>query len=329
MLTAAAAWDMLSQQLYVTSSELTAVIGAIPWMGPSATAMRAAALRYTAWLTATAVQAETTAQQARIAAAAFETARAGIVHPGLVAANRQLLAMLIATNLLGQNAAAIAATEAQYMQMWAQDIAAMSAYQASSQAASQITPFDQPPDPTTPVVNQPTAITPGGVLSSLGNIFSDNSVIGQYLQAFISSGSLFDAPLGLLALFSALWALDSPGSPLLNSINGVAQAEANAHAIIPPMPAPTAIAAVRASVGTATRAGALSAPSQWWAHPPASAPHRSPTVRPIPPEERDMPIPLPLPMPVVRAGTPTKQQRPEPEYGQQTVKFVPRSPAGG
>lgn len=328
MLTAATAWDTLSQQLYATAGEITAAIGAIPWTGPSATTMRAAALRYTAWLTATAAQAETTAQQARIAAAAFEDARAGIVHPALVAANRQLLAMLIATNLLGQNAAAIAATEAQYMQMWAQDIAAMSTYQMSSQTASQITPFDQPPNPTTPVVSQPT-ITSGGVLSSLGNIFSDNSVIGQYLQAVISSGSLFDAPLGLLALFSALWALDSPGSPLLNSINGVAQAEANAHAVIPLMRSPTAIAAVRASVGTATRAGALSAPSQWWAHPPASAPHRSPTVRPIPPEERDMPIPLPLPMPVARAGTPTKQQRPEPEYGQQTVKFVPRSPAGG
>jgi PPE-repeat protein len=37
---------------------------------------------------------------------------------------------LIATNFFGQNTPAIAATEAQYTEMWAQDVAAMAGYNA-------------------------------------------------------------------------------------------------------------------------------------------------------------------------------------------------------
>ncbi len=43
---------------------------------------------------------------------------------------------LIATNLLGHNTPAIAATEAQYVEMWAQDVAAMFGYAASSSPSS-------------------------------------------------------------------------------------------------------------------------------------------------------------------------------------------------
>ena len=46
--------------------------------------------------------------------------------------------------LLGQNTPAIAATEAQYAEMWAQDAAAMYGYAGSSAAASQLTSFIRP-----------------------------------------------------------------------------------------------------------------------------------------------------------------------------------------
>ena len=39
----------------------------------------------------------------------------------MIAANRSLLATLVATNFLGINTPAIAATEAQYAEMWVQD----------------------------------------------------------------------------------------------------------------------------------------------------------------------------------------------------------------
>ena len=55
--------------------------------------------------------------------------------PPVIEANRTLLMTLIATNILGQNTPAIAATEAHYMEMWAQDAAAMYGY-AGLQAAT-------------------------------------------------------------------------------------------------------------------------------------------------------------------------------------------------
>jgi PPE-repeat protein len=72
------------------------------------------------------------------------------VPPPVIAANRVLLMTLIATNFFGQNSAAIAATEAQYMEMWAQDAAAMYGYAGSSALATELTRFMDPPNTTTP-----------------------------------------------------------------------------------------------------------------------------------------------------------------------------------
>ncbi|WP_141769458.1 PPE domain-containing protein, partial [Mycobacterium tuberculosis] len=90
-------------------------------------------------------QAEQAATQARAAAAAFEAAFAATVPPPLIAANRASLMQLISTNVFGQNTSAIAAAEAQYGEMWAQDSAAMYAYAGSSASASAVTPFSTPP----------------------------------------------------------------------------------------------------------------------------------------------------------------------------------------
>jgi len=58
------------------------------------------------------------------------------VPPAEVLANRTEVASLLQTNILGQNNAAIAAAEAEYAQFWAQDVAALSSYAASSSAAT-------------------------------------------------------------------------------------------------------------------------------------------------------------------------------------------------
>jgi PPE-repeat protein len=60
------------------------------------------------------------------------------------------LAALVATNIVGQNTPAIAATEAQYAEMWAQDAAAMYGYAGASAAATTVTPFNPPPPTTNP-----------------------------------------------------------------------------------------------------------------------------------------------------------------------------------
>lgn len=62
----------------------------------------------------------------------------------LVAANRSRLMSLVAANILGQNSAAIAATQAEYAEMWAQDAAVMYSYEGASAAASALPPFLHP-----------------------------------------------------------------------------------------------------------------------------------------------------------------------------------------
>jgi PPE-repeat protein len=110
--------------------------------------MMSAVTPYIDWLTSTGAQAEETANHARAAVAAYEAAFAMTVPPPAIAANRALLAALVATNFLGQNTPAIMMTEALYAEMWAQDAAAMYGYTGASQVASQVTPFVQPPQTT-------------------------------------------------------------------------------------------------------------------------------------------------------------------------------------
>ena len=129
------------------SSVIAGLTGQV-WWGPSSMAMAAAAKPYVGWLSATGAAALQTAIKAYTAAAAYEAAFAMTVPPPVVAANRSLLLALIATNFLGQNTPAIAATEAQYMQMWVQDATAMYGYAADSATASTLTSFDEPPQTT-------------------------------------------------------------------------------------------------------------------------------------------------------------------------------------
>jgi PPE-repeat protein len=151
MLAAAASWDGLAVEVSSTASDYGSLISNLtsgPWRGPASASMAAATAPYVSWMSATAAQAEQAAAQATAAAAAYETAFALTVPPPVIATNRALLASLIATNFLGQNTPAIAATEAHYAEMWAQDAAAMYGYAGSSAAASTFAPFAQPP-PTT------------------------------------------------------------------------------------------------------------------------------------------------------------------------------------
>ncbi|WP_264956435.1 PPE family protein, partial [Mycobacterium kiyosense] len=93
-----------------------------------------------------AAQATAAALQARAAATSFEAALTATVHPLAVEANRVSLATLVATNFLGLNTPAIFATEFDYVEMWAQDVAAMLGYHSGATAVAQsLTPFSVPP----------------------------------------------------------------------------------------------------------------------------------------------------------------------------------------
>src|SRR5271163_3013906 len=142
-----AAWDALADDLYLSAVAFGSAVSDLTssWLGPSSVSMAAAAATYVSWISATAVQAQQTAAQAMAAVAAYEAAFAMTVPPPTIAANRALLLALVATNFFGQNTPAIMATEADYVEMWAQDAAAMYGYAAASLTASTLAPFPVPP----------------------------------------------------------------------------------------------------------------------------------------------------------------------------------------
>jgi PPE-repeat protein len=151
LLAAASAWDALASELQTTAASYASTITELTssgWQGPSSVAAADAAAPYTAWLSSTAAQAEQTASQAQAAAAAFEAAFAASIPPPVIAANRALLAALVATNFLGQNTPAIAVNEATYAEFWAQDAVAMYGYAGAATTASQLTPFTAAPSTT-------------------------------------------------------------------------------------------------------------------------------------------------------------------------------------
>jgi PPE-repeat protein len=151
MHSAAANWSELASELRSHAASYGSAISGLAsqgWRGLASSVMAAAAVPYVAWMNTTAAQAEQTADQATAAASAYEAAFAMTVPPPVIAANRALLTTLIATNTFGQNAPAIAATEAQYSQMWAHDAAAMYAYAGQSAAASRLPSFTPPPKTT-------------------------------------------------------------------------------------------------------------------------------------------------------------------------------------
>lgn len=189
LLAAAASWESLSAELGVAAETYRSVVSGLTtehWRGPASQSMTATAAPYVAWLATTAEQAAQTAVQARAAAAAFEQAYAMTVPPQAVMANRIQLISLIATNFFGQNTPAIAATEAQYAEMWAQDAAAMSGYAINSAAAAQLTSFSSPQQTTNPtgLTAQSAAVTQANSSAAAASPASQLvSTVSQSLQS--------------------------------------------------------------------------------------------------------------------------------------------------
>ncbi|WP_068187405.1 PPE family protein [Mycobacterium sp. UM_CSW] len=272
---AATAWDGLAADLRSSASSFASVVSALiggPWMGPASQAMAGSAAPYVSWLAGSAVQAEGAAAQARVAATAFEAAQTATVHPVAVAANRAQLMTLVATNFLGQNFPAIAATEFHYMEMWAQDVAAMAGYHAGAMSvASSLTPFAAPP------------VDLAGMAAQGGGAADPLSALVAALQSLVSG-----APLSSLSSLAQVATL--PVSMLMSPIMSLAQGAnagtaglANAAAVGADVPkfvgstAPTATplggggagSAMAAGLGKARLVGSMSVPPTWQGSMPA------------------------------------------------------------
>ncbi|OBI95617.1 PPE family protein [Mycobacterium asiaticum] len=153
LLAAAAAWNGVASELSAAAVAFGSVITRLTteeWVSPASLSMATAVQPLLAWFTQTAEAAAHAASQAMASAAAFERAFARIVPPAEIAANRARLARLIATNTLGHNVPAIAAAEAHYSEMWAQDAAVMYEYAAASAVAGRLDSLNGPAPLTNP-----------------------------------------------------------------------------------------------------------------------------------------------------------------------------------
>jgi PPE-repeat protein len=301
MLAAASAWNTMAAEMRSAAASYSSVIAELTtasWFGPSSMSMLAAAAPYVDWLSTTAAQAEQVGTQARAAATAYEAAFAMTVPPGVVAANRAQLAALVATNVFGQNTPAIAATEAQYTEMWAQDAAAMNGYASASGVASQFTPFTSPESNTSVdgVANQANAVaaavkTPAGtgqsVLSSatsdaagsgsLGSLKAylastlagtNSSAVGTLLNGNFSStmvtnGALAGGPFNPQLILNTIAGLNNLSNPAAAAAGSAADAVAPAANALSSAGVPGLGAGASAGMGNAHLVGTLSAPPSW------------------------------------------------------------------
>jgi PPE-repeat protein len=246
LLAAAQAWNGLADELYSAASAYQSVVSELTgqsWSGPSAAAMTAAAMSYVSWLSSAAAQAEQTAAQANAAVAAYETAFMSTVPPPVIAANRSLLMTLVTTNFFGQNTSAIAATEADYAQMWAQDAATMYGYAGWSAAATRLTPFTSPQQNTDPgdASSQTTAVRQA-LTTSAGNAQNSVSAVSQTFSA---------VPDALQSLATSAAPGAGPSSSSLNTLS-------NLITII--FGVPDALAGLSASLPLAILAGPVDLP---------------------------------------------------------------------
>ncbi|MCV7123533.1 PPE family protein [Mycobacterium lacus] len=278
LVTAAAGWSALASDLQAAVAGHRSVITALtsgPWTGPAAAKLLSAVGPFINWLDISAEEAAQAASQANAAATAYETAFLASVPPPLIAANRALLAELVATNLLGQNTPAIGTTEAEYSEFWAQDSSAMYTYAGNAAAATQLAELPQP----TEVVNlggladQAVAVfkaqhaAMGSIVGGMmGEINPRVSEVLKTLSAPIN-GAAMDAwliantPLDdIVPLYSKYW------SPYVNSLAAMIQSTqtigqnssgwSGVASLCNTLFKPAAPAAAKAAEGAASAAGA-------------------------------------------------------------------------
>ncbi|WP_104184070.1 PPE family protein [Mycobacterium avium] len=286
MMSAAAAWNTMAAEMRSAAASYGAVISELTsadWFGPSSMSMLAAVTPYLTWLTDTATRAEEAAAQANSAATAYEAAFAMTVPPAVVAANRAQLATLVATNVFGQNTPAIAATEAEYGQMWAQDAAAMNGYAVASTAATRLTPVTAPRSNTSPegVAAQATSVTnaaqaPAGTVQSTVSSFglagllsgSDNSAFGtftngNFFSTAVVNGSLAGGPFNPQFIISSVQGvLAAQHATTLGGLGDFA-ADAEGAATADLAASTGGSVPVAAGMGRAQLVGSLSAPQGW------------------------------------------------------------------
>lgn len=208
----------------------------------------------------------------------------------MITANRTLLAALVASNIVGQNTAAIADTEAQYADYWAQDAAAMSAYSVSSAAATQLPRFA----PATNSTNESGVSAQKAAVTAANSNAAANKAVTQSYSPLSTQqtgdtynyyGDIYDlsdttAAAGGKPFFAALDAIQGTGvgfsAPynMEQFVSGIIGAENNLGILAKPLAAAPALAAPALS-STTTSLGGVSAQAWATSPQPSRTPDRS------------------------------------------------------
>jgi PPE-repeat protein len=236
---AAAAWDDLAAELHSAAASYRSVISGLTvgrWLGPSSLTMAAAFGPYVAWTAGAAARAQEAASHARLAVEIYEAAFAMTVPPTAVIANRVQLATLVATNFFGQNSPAIAANEAEYGAMWAQDAAAMYEYAANSAEAADVTPFATAPQVTDVggLTGQATAVSEAaaGATTQQFSLAGLMSSVSTMLQNLATPASASAASTGTVTPWGTLLG-GSTSSTGLSLSSFMSNLESNLPALLP------------------------------------------------------------------------------------------------
>jgi PPE-repeat protein len=306
LMAAATAYNNLAAELSTTATQWESLVSTLTteqWTGPGSAAAATAAQPIVSWLTTSAAALEQAGTQAMASAAAYEAAFAATVPPPVIAANRSLLATLVATNFLGINTPAIMATEAQYAEMWVQDAIMMATYQGASTAASvlqPVAPLTQSPNPAAPGLQAAAvtnAATPAQTLAdafvfgppgingpnpiNFAGTFGISSSLLQSIDGFLGTPSVFNAING--AVNTGAW-FTMTAIPTAVSLGHTLAAATPAAAATADAVTPLAGAAigegalvnsvggagVAGALGEASTVGGLSVPAGWSAGAPAT-----------------------------------------------------------
>lgn len=239
---AAAAWQALAANLASSATALNAAIMALlggGFQGPSSVMMAGGAAESLRWLTQSAAQAEQMALAATQAGRAVDAAYAGVVPPPLIEANRTLLETLIATNFMGVNSPAIAATIAEYDEMWTRDATVMYGFSADAAAVTaSLIPFT-PPMPTVNaggVAGQAAAVAQASGTAA-GQVGQNAAAAGQTVSSMGGGGASDAASIMTMApqfLSSVPQALQGLASPLMGGMGNPLQSLGGFQSLLTP-----------------------------------------------------------------------------------------------
>ena len=302
---AATAYNNLAAELSSTAAQWESLVTTLTteqWTGPGSAAAATAAQPIVSWLTTSAAALEQAGAQAMASAAAYEAAFAATVPPPLIAANRSLLATLVATNFLGINTPAIMATEAQYAEMWVQDATMMATYQGASTAASvlqPVAPLTSAPNPAAPAVQGAAvanAATPAQTLAdafvfgppaingpnpiNFAGTFPISSSLLQSIDGFLGTPSVFNAINGGVNTGAWFTMTAIPTAVSLShtlaaatpaaAASDVAGAAAGAEGALASSASSVGGGGISAGLGGAGAVGGLSVPAGWSSAAPAT-----------------------------------------------------------